>query len=288
MNITQLDPEVNETESSFLIRMAEIVRGGGLFNLPDHFYHKGVAVSRSELLNVMRSPQYFKFKKEQLIAEETPAMYFGSAVHRAFLEPEIFRHEYTVAPKCDKRTKVGRAIWSVFQNENEGKKILKMEDMTLISSIRSALKSHQIVEGLFRGGQTEVSAYGNLDGVFCRARCDYMKADHGMLVDLKTTQDARPDEFIRSAYKYKYHIQAAYYLDMFTLVTGIKFDKFVFACVESTGDHGVQVYVADPDFIKRGREEYQKGLQIYRKCLKTNQWPGYEQQILNLTLPRWA
>lgn len=279
-----------ESYEEYVERINVETCGLGLFKIEDEAYHKSHGMSRSALVHMIRSAQYYKYKKEE-ITEPTKAMIFGSAVHRSFLEPEIFKNEYAAAPVVDKRTTKGKETWAYFEAENKGKKIISIDDCNTINDIVKALHSHEIVSKMFKNANQsniEISAYANLEEVLCRGRCDFMLPHLGMIVDLKTTQDARPYEFQRSVVDYKYHVQAAYYLDLFTAATGIKFDKFCFVCVEKEAPHGVQVYVADPEMVEVGRYEYMKALHLYKECLAKDSWPSYPEKVLNLSLPTWA
>jgi hypothetical protein len=49
-------------------------------------------------------------------------------------------------------------------------------------------------------------------GLQCKCRPDWISEDGGILVDLKTTEDASPREFQRSIAKWRYHVQAGWYM----------------------------------------------------------------------------
>ena len=280
----------NESYEEYIERINVESCGLGLFRIEEEAYHKSIGMSRSSLVHMLRSPQYYQFKKSEQ-TEPSKAMLFGSAVHKAFLEPELFVKEYAVAPKVDKRTTRGKEAWASFEHENKGKKLIDQEDFKDIHSMMLALKKHSYVSkllGLIKKENIEVSAYTTIEEVLCKSRADMMIPEMGMLIDLKTTQDARPHEFQRSVADYMYHVQAAYYLDIFSKATGITFDKFLFICVEKEAPFGVQVYVADPEMIEVGRFEYQNALISYKQCLEKNEWPSYDEKVLNLALPTWA
>lgn len=280
----------NESYGEYVERINVESCGLGLFRIEEEAYHKSIGMSRSSLVHMLRSPQYFQFKKSEPM-EPSKAMLFGSAVHKAFLEPELFEQEYAVAPKVDKRTSKGKEAWASFEYNNRGKKLIDQDDCEAIQGMMTALKKHSYVSkllGLIQKAHIEVSAYTTIEEVLCKSRADLMIPEMGMLIDLKTTSDARPHEFQRSVADYMYHVQGAYYLDVFSKATGIKFDKFLFICVEKEAPFGVQVYVADPEMIEVGRFEYQNALISYKDCLEKNEWPSYDEKVLNLSLPTWA
>ena len=121
----------------------------------------------------------------------------------------------------------------------------------------------------------------------CKIRPDKLPGN-GICVDIKTTDDASPEGFSKSCANYGYHIQAAFYLEGLTRITGEQHDTFVFIAVEKTPPYGIGVYYASHDFIAKGRELMGKALDIYSECLKTNLWPCYSAEAKELNLPRWA
>src|SRR6266446_5889204 len=51
------------------------------------------------------------------------------------------------------------------------------------------------------------------NGIWCRARPDWLRTDHRLVADYKTTTNAAPDAWIRSQlFGLGYDIQAAFYL----------------------------------------------------------------------------
>lgn len=264
-----------------------VSQASGLFYVEEQTYHQSVGMNQSSLKNLIRSPEYYKFRKENPM-QQTESMMFGSAVHTAILEPQLFDDLYAIIPKVDKRTKAGKVKWAIFEEENQGKTLLKEEQAERIRDIVKKVKSKVSILNYIDNGFKEVSFYGEMNGILCRGRADNLIPDLGMIVDIKTTQDARPIEFQRSAIKYGYDIQSAYYLDLASKVTGVQFDKFIFITIESNAPHGMQVYVADPVLVEIGRTKYQQGMEIYNECLAKDEWPDYEDKVLNLAPPIWA
>jgi hypothetical protein len=40
--------------------------------------------------------------------------------------------------------------------------------------------------------------------------------------------------------------------------------------------------------LNAGWKEIEPLLDVYRKCLETNEWPGYADRVLDIALPAWA
>lgn len=270
--------------------------------IPNAEYHGGLGISKSGLDIIARSPMHYQFSRQAANdSEPTAAMRIGTAAHTLILEPENFAAEYAVAPEgIDRRTKEGKQLWADFQAEADGKIVLKGEEMDQLEGMRDAVMAHPAAHQLLTGcaGAAELSAYWNdpETGALCRCRPDFWRTD-GVLVDLKTTDDASPDGFAMSVQKFRYHVQAPFYLDGcrqaiehggedLPITPGAP-TAFVFIAVEKKPPHAVAVYALDFDSLEIGREEYQRDLQTYAECTAADNWPAYGEQIQRLGLPEW-
>ena len=69
----------------------------------------------------------------------TPSMNFGTAVHTAILEPEIFDKEIFVIKKIDRRSKEGKILYKQQVELSKGKTIISEDDMLRIEEIKRVL-----------------------------------------------------------------------------------------------------------------------------------------------------
>ena len=120
-----------------------------------------------------------------------------------------------------------------------------------------------------------------------RCRPDILRQGN-LIADLKTTDDAGFRGFQKSFANFHYHRQAAFYCDLVSQITGEKYDTFTIIAVEKTAPYAVQVFALDEGTLEKGREEYQRGLAVYRECMLTNKWPAYSDDVVPLNLPSWA
>ena len=110
-----------------------------------------------------------------------------------------------------------------------------------------------------------------------------------LIVDLKSTEDASAAGFSRSCANYRYHVQAAYYLDIANAVMDRRFTAFVFIAVEKSPPYQVAVYHADYEMIMAGRMEYRRLVDLYHECRVFDHWPGLNDgRIEAISLPRLA
>lgn len=251
-------------------------------------YHALDAVGKSDLDMIARSPLHWK--QRAFSREETSAMRIGSAVHCAVLEPERFNDRYVQMPnQIDRRTKAGKEEYAEFLAAHDGKAIIDMTDMDLCMSVADAVRSHPRAAALLSTGQPEVSALWKDEefGVRCRARYDWLTSE-SVLIDLKTTQDASPRAFAKSCAGFRYHVQAAWYLDSYLQATGDLPLGFVFIAVEKTAPYAVALYELDAEAVDFGRQLARRDLARYANAREFDTWPGYAEYIQPLSLPRWA
>jgi exodeoxyribonuclease VIII len=166
--------------------------------------------------------------------------------------------------------------------------------------MKAVLFKHPYAKSLLTNGEVEASYYGELDigsekPISIRFRPDNVKHKKRLVVDLKTTANASKDEFPRSAAKFGYHIQAAFYSDMMELATGEELGyDFFFVAQEKTPPFAFNIFQASPQFLSVGRYEYEILLMLYAWCVENDKWPGYQVFCQNkfgvhdLSLPPYA
>ena len=255
-------------------------------NMPAEEYHAHpCSVSNSQLKLVARSPAHFKFPPDRA---ETRNKVLGSALHMAYLEPDLFYKTYTLLRNAKDRT----------ASEYKEAKKAYGEELVLVSSeiervegiMNSLYKNPAIRKILELPGHNELSGFSTdpETGATCRHRFDKL-TNCGIAVDLKTTVDARPDPFSRSILTYGYNIQNAFYEDQYNWITGDFLQDFVFIAIESESPYAAKLYRIDEDSLLIGREAYRKALDSYAYCLEMDEWPSYEdQEIEEIGIPSWA
>lgn len=246
------------------------------------YHSKTNYVSKSLLDQIHKSPAHYKAYIEGEKQEPTPAMIFGSLVHSVVFA----QNNYAVLPaNIDRRTKEGKAIYDMFMLANKGTELIVTEDQYQHAvQIRDAVFAHEKAALLLQNGTAETSIFGKLEDLDAKCRVDFLNTKHNVIVDLKTTNSAAPDEFAKSVWNYRYHVQAAFYLDL------TKAERFFFIAVDKEKPFNVEIYELDSDAIEKGRSEYKQDIATLKKCLETNNWHGYteDKKIHIISLPAWA
>lgn len=166
-------------------------------------------------------------------------------------------------------------------------------DYDMVQSLAGAVRAHPIARALFNPdhGRAEQSLFWQSDDVWLRARLDWLPEDRGrrMIVpDLKTTKSAEPEYLRRAMFDYGYYSQAAWYLDAITALELGEDPAFVLVFVEKTPPYLVTVCEPDAEAVHWGRARNQRAVEIYRECKANDHWPGYADDVIPLSLPRWA
>jgi len=274
---------------------------GVYFDLANSEYHGGEGINKGLLDVVARSPLHAKSVLDTAndnTREPTPAMVIGTAFHTLLLEPHRFADEYVTAPKVDRRTKAGKEEWAAFQEANAGKVALDDDQHEQLLAMAHAVRQHPAANALLAGceGSAEASVYATdpVTGELLRCRPDWWRKD-GVIVDVKTTEDASQEGFAKSLANYRYHVQAPWYLDTMQLShdaghfpEGWERPKaFVFLAVEKRAPYAVATYVLDAESIEIGRQQMRANLDTLAECKRTGIWPGYGNTLQQIGVPAW-
>ena len=263
--------------------------------IPNADYHAHPAISKSHLDLIARSPMHYWARyvdPNRVAPEPTAAMLLGSAVHTHVLELDTWDSRYITAPEgIDRRTKAGKESFAVFQEAAGDRVTITRDDTDLVMAMGRAVHGHPAAAMLLNKlpGKAEATYmwFDDGTGLQCKCRPDWISNDGSVLVDLKTTEDASPNEFRRSIAKWNYHNQAAWYLNGVEQATGKRPEQFLFICVEKRAPHCVAVYAADAAMIAAGETATRKALDTLAICRAADHWPGYSDQIESIGLPSW-
>lgn len=260
-------------------------------NLPMKEYQAAEGVSNSMLSNIEISPSFYKYCLQEP-KKQTDALTFGSLLHCLILQPDNFDNEFAIEPIVNKRTNDGKAVLEQFYLINKDKIIINNEQLELADFLKQKIYGHPIAKKLLTGkGENEISLFwvDEETGIICKGRPD--KICNKIIVDLKTTGSAKPEDFVKNAYKYGYHRQAYWYSYGYEQCFKEEPKGFVFIVVEKEPPYEVCVFEATELFKAVGKIEARKNLLTYKECLDKGQWWGYdgEKAVLHtLDPPQWV
>ena len=236
-----------------------------------------------------KSPAHYRWWKDNP-QEDTASLLFGRAVHKYVLEKDDFFNEFAVAPLVDRRTKEGKAEWSLFLEQSKGKDVITQEDFEKIQAMYDALYATPFVAKLL-SGEKELSFFTEDDRtglvVKCRPDCITDFDEVSLLIDYKSCTDASNDGFMKDAIKLMYDMQLAYYKDNVDKNRGRE-HAVIFIAQEKTPPYLVNILEANEYFLRSGRDMYRTHLDMYAECLENDDWYGYTKEGINtLGLPNW-
>jgi len=112
--------------------------------------------------------------------------------------------------------------------------------------------------------------------VQCLIDCAPRKRFSSALGDVKTTRSAHPRIWSKYCSQRHYHVQGAFYLDMWNAATGEERTDFCFLLIENYAPWQTGRSLLAEDKLNAGRVLYQAWLARYAQCLKTDVWPDYQ------------
>ena len=277
-------------------------------------YHAIDAISASDLKDrdkgMIRSMAHWKWHKDNPTDTETEAQILGQAVHMKLLQPHLYDNKYAVwndtqliddlqsgkiadaKGKSKKYVKpkasdIYKAEKKKHEDANPGKQTVSQEFSDIVTGIANAamqnphfaewlndpqsLKEHAL---FWKDGDTDMKAMIDLI-------CGHV------IVDVKTTNDARYDSFMREAHRYGYFLQGAVYVSALES-TGIENPTFILLACEKEPPYLCQPFVIGRDTIDYQKTRIDRLLREYEACVRSGIWSGYKTDPVMLEMPIYA
>lgn len=259
----------------------------GLVKMTMADYRKHPALGRSDSDELRYSPAHFRYASEHGRPDSLPKLK-GRVFHTLILERHLLAETVAV---YDGATRQGKG-WEACVAANPDKDIIRASELADLVEVEKAFRARFATARLLDDALIEHAAFATLRGVAVKARPDIVRrtATGGLVIyDLKSTDDASPKGFQRSAFSLGYHRQAAWYRDVVEAATGLTVEGFYFVAVELSAPYEANILRADPAFIACGAVENAELLAVYKHCSETGVWPGYTAGApTTLELPRWV
>ena len=253
-------------------------------DMPNDAYHAAPGVSKSGLDLIHRSPAHYHLSAKR---EPTRAMAIGTAIHTALLEPERFASEYVLLSDTrDRRA----SEYKEAVKHHDPERVLVAKEAANVAGMQETVRSNSDVRALLDAdGHRELSVFAHDPDTGTLVRCRFdLLTTAGAALDLKKTQDARVREFERAIARYRYHVQVAFYSDVFEWATGRTLPEFLLLAVEEEPPHTAVPYTLGDMSLAQGRREYRADLDRYAECVASGEWPGYVPDSHIIDVPDWA
>ncbi len=148
--------------------------------------------------------------------------------------------------------------------------------------------------GIFDDGDAELTAIWQDGSTWCRSRFDHLptivrKGGHVIVPDYKTTAgSAHPDDFARTLFEQGYDLQAAFYeRGLRKLIPAIRSVEFVFIVQEQEPPYALSIVGLDGQALELAQAKADTAIRLWRSCIETGRWPGYERRIVRAEMPAW-
>ena len=229
---------------------------------------------------------------------KSDAMAFGTAVHAAILEPDLFASNYITVPfdapkkptkaQLEAKEKSEKALhsiywWENFNSKNSDRTILEPEEFETIKKIKERCLAIPAVKGALESFEKEVSFTWTNDGTDFKAKLDLVDQTNGVVIDLKTTRDASLRGFSKQLLELRYDIQLLHYCKAVNATAA-------YAIAVETESAEVALYdlteIAFSDFTKN---RYEMALKTAKNVIELTECPPkFPNEIVTLNLPKWA
>ena len=254
--------------------------------IPNNEYSNCSALNYSAAKALLRSPKHFQAALNRKF-EPSREMLIGTAVHEAVLEGKS--PSYIVRPAdLDLRTKEGKE-WKA---KNAGKEIMSPDENSAILNAIAAVRDNADAQYLLKLCQhREHGIIHKFQDVEIKGRLDAYGNDEAgkpIILDLKTTSSADPEDFGKKVFSLKYTAQCAWYQSLLALELSLdEPPAWFWLVVETQEPFDVVLYQPPEEALEIGRAQMKHCIDIYKTCLATGKWPGYSKGILSLEVPIW-
>jgi len=193
----------------------------------------------------------------------TPAMEFGTLVHRALLEPWFHECDVVMPYVKSFALKEGKQIKAEAeaQAKEQGSIVIRHEHGWALEHIKRNFKDMCLENALFEVTPecTEVECYGKVLDIPIKGKLDWL---HGTtLIDLKTISDWKKRQEV--LFSSCYHVQLAHYESLLPK----RPESLAIVWVESVAPYRVEFQEIEDGVAQMGRIAKDKAMQKYRDYL---------------------
>ncbi len=239
-----------------------------------------------------RSPAHARAAHPKLnpdfVAEEKEHYDIGTAAHALLLEGE----DVVEVVEADSwRTNAAKEQRDAAYAEGRVPLLThKWEEVKrMLAATREQLARIEDQPPLFEDGTPEVTlVWKEKDGIVCRARLDWLRADRRAIDDFKTTdRNADPETWSRSLYGMGWDVKSEFYRRGLRAIEGLDDVEFRFAVQEIKAPYALSVIALSPGARWLAEAKVDYALAVWKRCLDSGEWPGYPSRIAYAELPPW-
>jgi hypothetical protein len=138
------------------------------------------------------------------------------------------------------------------------------------------------------GTPEQTIVWSEPNGVCCKARPDWIHTGNVAVSDYKTTsRSANPESWARSTlYTIGADVQVAFYSRGLERLTGVR-PEWRYVVQETFPPFALSVISLGPDVLELGNAKLDRAIEIWARCLETNEWDGYPRRVCWAAAPAW-
>jgi len=249
-------------------------------------YREINAISNGELQQIETNPADYIWNKN---APQDPtkalAFDFGTALHTALLEPELFNSQVVIYDQTKSRDTV--KFQKFMETQTKCSLVLLESEYDKIRFMVDSAKAHPTFSDYLKSCPQRESSIvvDNFHGVAVKIRPDLHNDDLAWIGDLKSTADLSDwrdtARWKNPLFKFNYGFTAAFYMDVYQEYLGNPVDEYTFLVCQKTvsgGKHPVAVFTITRDELEMYGffERVYSALETYKECKAENNWSDME------------
>lgn len=244
---------------------------------------------------ITTTPAHARLKHPRLnktyVDEKATHFDIGEVAHAAFLEG---RDIVEVLEFPDFKTNAAREARDKARGNGRVPLLRKhWHDVDLmLQATRKQLDAHEDGQFMFTQGIAEPVLVWCEEGVWCRARLDWLRLDQwqrGFAIDdLKTSSTSADPETLseRKVWDLGWDVKASFYRRGLYQLTGCG-AEFRFAVQEMYAPFALSVIAPSPGAEMLGDMKVHLAMERWERGLRANHWPGYPRRTAYFEVPAW-
>jgi hypothetical protein len=289
---TELEPlKLNENEPVPLVDKPRWWEGSNV-----SYHARNGYVSATALIQFMRSVKgyYHKYMSDDYEStSSSKALDFGSAFHTLILEPDSWEDDVAVTPVCKKTSRANKIVWEEFEKEHRGKLFVSPVDRDAMLIMENALRTDtEASKWLWSYDDTRYEVgllwKDRLTGIGCKCRPDGYIPSCNTILNLKTAADPSPEGIVKSMANYRYHNQAAFYMEGLYEMYG-EWPRHISIIVGTKAPYEVACVEYSEKSIRLARLQNERALREMMGLENDKEWVGRTaNKLIEVDLPAWA
>ena len=266
----------------------------GIYDLDAPAYHSDPCVRPSLSSSIVRvllnqTPHHAWCAHPRLnpsfAAGEDEKFDVGTAAHVLMLN-DI--RSFAVCPQADWRKKEAQEFRAAAREAGKIPLLAEQRDrlLSMVSAGRRQLDAHEASQA-FTAGKGEQTIVWREGDAWCRARLDYLRDARDVWDDYKTTTTADPDAWRRIAVAVGHDIQGAFYRRGIRALHLATDPVMRFVVQEVEEPFALCVMRMSEQMLELADRQVEQAIQLWRRCLSANVWPGYPAHVIQIEAPEW-